>query len=912
MPFTVAFWVKPAPDVNGTAGIYAWGASQYYRLNMMRLNTPSSAKPLMHTNYGNNREIPFAPGLMDGAWHHVAIVYRGLWYQYYIDGELVDAYYLYTPLAVEAGNFVLGKGITETTFKGLLDDVFIAQGALEYGQIAALRLSGLPPPEKAPANLLPETAKVEIAYNGKLLVAGDQTLASLVGAGAVGGVELAGDTVLTMTGGGRLDGSVSGEGRLVKRGAGTTLTLGGRVDTTGAVEIAEGTLALANRLPSGLQAYYRFDDAANLGKDCSGHGYDLAASNAPAYAPGLFGGAASFTAAEKDHLYAAVFPATVPTGNVSYTIAVWCNLKAGGNLMGAPVYWGKGNNENGCSAVFRFNSITNIMTSNMGNNWTVNAGYDLAGDAPDGGWHHIVCTYDGATRERRVYFDGMLANGTSINWTDLTIVGNVFWLGGAPYSTANFYDGLLDEVMIFNRALDAEEVSDLVTGVFTAPWGSRLTDRVAARYSFEDAADLGKDSGPHGYHLSATGRVAAAAGKIGQALDLSLRENYQLVQGYLNWTNSLFPEALPTGNAPVTITAWVNPVTNPNKEGSMVFWGTTLGGRKGCHLLRLADNGNGSVVFRLVDGVGYIGADSLINFDRGDRDEGWHHVAAVVAPGGLRSFYVDGARVAASRVTGQTVDPGTFSIGYKPNAPTAWFQGLLDEVTVYDCALSRAEILETLRGRSDVLPPGGAVDVAAAAVFDTGNASQRVAALTGSGEVRFGGSVLTVAGGTCRFDGTLSGYGDLAVRDGAALTLAGTNALCGSVTVSNAVLLINGAATGRVEVAVLDGGRLGGSGAIAGDVTFENGAGFAAASAGATLTVSGTVTLGASGTVALPAGFTGGRLTLLSAAALSAPAGLAGWTFEPALAADKVTKLEVSGGQFTLNVFKGGTVFSVQ
>ena len=575
--------------------------------------------------------------------------------------------------------------------------------------------------------------------------------------------------------------------------------------------------------------------------------------------------------------------------------------------------WGKstkGNVDNWSSAVFRFNTATNIMTSNMGNNWTANAGYDLANDAPDGGWHHIVCTYDGATRERRVYFNGLPA-GTYVNSSDLMVVGNRFWLGGAAYGTANFYDGLLDEVMIFNRALGEAEISDIVTGVFTVPWGSRLTGRVVAQYRFEDAADLGKDSGPHGYHLSATGRVASASGKIGQALDLSVRENNQWVQGYLNWTNSVFPEALPTGNAPVTITAWVNPVTGSNKEGCMVFWGKIVGGRKGCHLFRLADNGSGYAIFRLVDGVGYIGADKLITFDQGDRDEGWHHVAAVVGPGGLRSFYVDGARVAANRVTGQTVDPGTFSIGYKPNAPNDWFQGLIDEVTVYDCALSRAELLETLRGRPDILSPSGTVDVAATAVFDAGNAAQRVAALTGSGEVRLGGGVLTVAGGTSRFDGALSGNGDLAVCDGAALTLAGTNSFAGSVTVSNAALLVSGAATGRVEVAVLDGGRLGGAGSIAGNMVFGNGAGMVAGSAQDVLHVDGTVTLGETGTVVLPEGFGMGKLTLIEAATLSAPAGFAGWTVAP-MPEHGVARFRVSGGLLTLNVFRGGTLLSVQ
>ena len=44
------------------------------------------------------------------------------------------------------------------------------------------------------------------------------------------------------------------------------------MDATGTVEIAEGTLALANRYPDGLQAHYRFDDESNLGKDSSGNG----------------------------------------------------------------------------------------------------------------------------------------------------------------------------------------------------------------------------------------------------------------------------------------------------------------------------------------------------------------------------------------------------------------------------------------------------------------------------------------------------------------------------------------------------------------------------------------------------------------------------------------------------------------
>jgi hypothetical protein len=924
MPFTVAFWFKPDAGAVNNVGIYAWGTPNTpARYNMLRLNLAVQGKPLMHTNWGNNRELPSAADLKDGMWRHVAIVYNGAAYTYYLDGAVIDGYTQSTPLEVQPGGFKIGQGASSDTFKGLIDDFFVAQGAFGYAQVNALRAAGELPAEGAPADLLPETAQVDVAYNGRLRVAGDQTLAALTGAGAAGGVELSGGATLNVGRVGdpshRFAGSVSGDGTLVKTGASSTLTLGGRVTATGGVRIAEGTLALANRLPPGLQAYYRFDDAANLGKDSSGHGYDLAAVNTPAAAPGLFGGAAAFASADQDRFASIVFPATLPTGNQSYTMAVWCNLQEGGNGVGLPIYWGKGDNAARGSTLFRFDTSSKIMTSNMGNNWTVDVGYGMASDAPDGGWHHIVCTYDGATRERKVFING-LQKDVQTNATDLAIVGNMLWLGGAPYGTANFYDGLLDEVMIFDRALGADEIAEVVTGVFAAPWGSRLTERVAARYSFENAANLGFDSGPHGYHLAKVGTAAAVAGKVGQALNLALTQNNQLQQGYLNWTNSFFPEALPTGNAPVTVTAWVNPVNNPNSEGSAMLWGSVAGG-KACHLLRLFSGSGGRIGFRMVDGSGWLGADGLNLFDRGDRDEGWHHLAAVIGPGGLRSLYVDGVLADRNRVTGLAVVPGTFSIGYKPNAPTAWFQGYLDEVTVYDCALSHAEILETLRGGPDILPPDKPVDIALGAMLDTGTALQRAVGLTGAGGLNVGaGGVFAVAGSAdglvCVFTGTLSGAGTLAVLNGATQTLdCAASTFAGAIAVSNATLLVENASG---TLTVHSGGRVGspaaaGGGTFTGNVTFETGAGIAAGSGSAPLTVSGMVTLGASGVVELeqPEGFSGGLFTLLSATAFSTPSGLSGWRVVPAPPHHQ-TRLTVADGTLTLSVFRPGTLFFMQ
>jgi len=239
-----------------------------------------------------------------------------------------------------------------------------------------------------------------------------------------------------------------------------------------------------------------------------------------------------------------------------------------------------------------------------------------------------------------------------------------------------------------------------------------------------------------------------------------------------------------------------------------------------------------------------------------------------------------------------------------------WFQGLIDEVAIYNRALSPAEIRLVMRQETAVLPTNTTLNVASGATVDLSGAEQRVAALTGAGKVELGAGVLTVAGGTCQFDGVLSGEGDLAVCGGASLTLAGTNSFSGSVAVSNATLLISGLSTGGVDIVVRGGGRLGGSGLITGNVVVEDGAGLAAGSTDRALSVHGTVTPGVSGTVTLPEGSIGGRYPLISAGTLSTPAGLAGWSVAP-VPEHWTTTFKVSDGLLTLNVFKGGTVIAV-
>ncbi|MCA9388201.1 LamG domain-containing protein, partial [Candidatus Berkelbacteria bacterium] len=77
-----------------------------------------------------------------------------------------------------------------------------------------------------------------------------------------------------------------------------------------------------------------------------------------------------------------------------------------------------------------------------------------------GSWHHVVGTYDGTTV--RVYVDGV--EGTPDSYTGSITPNNtsLFIGSGADASGAGYYwDGKIDEVAVFDRAIDSSEVQAL-------------------------------------------------------------------------------------------------------------------------------------------------------------------------------------------------------------------------------------------------------------------------------------------------------------------------------------------------------------------------------------------------------------------------------------------------------------------
>ena len=79
-------------------------------------------------------------------------------------------------------------------------------------------------------------------------------------------------------------------------------------------------------------------------------------------------------------------------------------------------------------------------------------------------WHHIVQTYDAASGAHRLYLDGTLVETSTVG-SGLYYVGssNPMVLGATVYTRGyeSFMNGDLDDVLVYNRALTATEVSGL-------------------------------------------------------------------------------------------------------------------------------------------------------------------------------------------------------------------------------------------------------------------------------------------------------------------------------------------------------------------------------------------------------------------------------------------------------------------
>jgi RHS repeat-associated protein len=274
-------------------------------------------------------------------------------------------------------------------------------------------------------------------------------------------------------------------------------------------------------------------------------------------------------------------------------------------------------------------------------------------------WSHIAVTFD--EMAFRLFVDGFATSRQAP--TGEMVAGTAPLSIGGEAAAEEWFDGVIDEVRIYDRALSKSEVR-LEAGL--PPVG------LVAAYAFDDGTgSTTQDASGHGNPGTISGASWTAAGKHGGALSF---DGVDDIVSVADATSLDLDDGM-------TLMAWVRPL-------SLSDWRTILLKEWGGGLsygLYAAGDGPPSIWTTIFEGPASAHAPSSLPLDT------WSHVSATY-DGSSLSLYVNASLVASETSAGLiTHVDDQLSIG----GNLVWgeyFEGTIDDVRVYAKPLSQSEI----------------------------------------------------------------------------------------------------------------------------------------------------------------------------------------------------------------------------
>ncbi|HEY4493342.1 MAG TPA: LamG domain-containing protein [Candidatus Paceibacterota bacterium] len=304
-----------------------------------------------------------------------------------------------------------------------------------------------------------------------------------------------------------------------------------------------------------------------------------------------------------------------------------------------------------------------------------------------GQWHHFVGTFsDTGDVVGSIYIDGTLKKTETFTARNLVANTNTLRIGESnnPASGPEHFNGSVDDVRVYSRALSAAEITKLYKlGAtshvnVTLPTQPDLQSGLVGHWTFD-----GKDMGPnvldksgnanHGnavYGTTGNTSTTTVAGRIGQAL---VFDGFPVLNGLAD--SVLLPGVSVTGTSH-SVSMWLNVTGLPADTYGTLF--SDAFGNTGLYYYNDGATEKITYFYSLADNF----ASTTIKVDNK-----WHHFAAVSGTGGV-TFYVDGVRSGA--VFGQVPDYSATRIG--GDIFNDEFKGALDDIRLYNRPLSAAEV----------------------------------------------------------------------------------------------------------------------------------------------------------------------------------------------------------------------------
>jgi glucose/arabinose dehydrogenase/PKD repeat protein len=222
------------------------------------------------------------------------------------------------------------------------------------------------------------------------------------------------------------------------------------------------TYAATPAAPVGLAGAWGFNAGAGTSAaDSSGNGNTATLLNGVAWAPGKYGSGLSFDGGDD---YLSVPNSTsLNISGTALTLSMWINPNTASTgdhvvlgkhwnaTMTSPYYqYGLELQSNSTRPVFLVGTAGGVLGASMTTTLT------------KGAWSHVAIVWNGSTAQ--FYVNGVLVNSASLNAT-ITARSNPLRIG-ADADPGQHYQGLLDDVRIYNRVQTATEVlADMNSGL---------------------------------------------------------------------------------------------------------------------------------------------------------------------------------------------------------------------------------------------------------------------------------------------------------------------------------------------------------------------------------------------------------------------------------------------------------------
>jgi hypothetical protein len=751
---------------------------------------------------GTTMNLPSTNTYAFNQWHHVAMTWSGDTLNLYVNGTLAASALASVPKTIIYTNDSAAIGrhsFAARASDSVIDELTITSRALAATEVAAIFNAGLAG-KTTTGPIINTPSALPDGYVGQVY---SQTMTSLRTSGA---------TTWSVTNGSLPPGLSLNSAGLLGGTPTTTGTYNFTVRLTDASAlIAEQVFTLAVYAPlppiPGLVSWWRAENNAN---DAIGANHGTL-TNGATFAPGKAGQAFAFDGAN-DYVNIPDAASLRPT---SITLEAWVNFSStagsqciitrtlGASVQDSFAMWFNGGNLNGITT-----------DSSLGATQLSVAFSPILSR-----WYHVAFTFDENTKQQWLFIDGV-AVATNISNRQLGYDNHNVLVGADIESNnpAGFFNGRIDEAAIYNRALSAAEIAAVfnagsagrtVTGpyfttapvlpeaVVATPYSQTITTlRGTAPISFTVLSG----SLPPGLSLNSSGLLSGTPTTAGSSSFTVRATDANTLKADQTFTLQVLPRVAP----PAGIVSWwrgqndaqdsiganhgtltngttfaagkvgtafsfdgvddliTTPSINVASKFTVEFW---LFPTRSVGYEHLISNSGGSANY----GDLYF-RDNHIEYWQGNAFKAatptssvpllaWSHIA-LTYDNGIDLIYVNGIPLGISVSHTETFN-NPLAFGYTNVASNNHLKGMLDEIAVYNRALTTSEIAALYSaGSAGKTADGPYIDTPPQLPDGTvgQSYSQTITSLRGTGAVTYalaGGALL--AGLTLASNGVLSG-----------------------------------------------------------------------------------------------------------------------------------------------------------